>query len=391
MRTSRFLRLLGLIYSCLILSSLLLASEPGPPDGSDVLVFVNGDQLTGNLVRTSGDIVTFRSSMAGELTVRWSKIKELRSSRKFVVLNKGQKLDHKSVMQIESGNLTVKDNMINLSEKKVEAEIPVDHAANIVDKQTFQKQAIGEANFFRNWTGAANLGAIAILATQDTYSVNGGLNLVRESPGVEYLPARNRTLADYSNSYSRITQRQWPEAPPLPDLKISIFHADAERDQYISPRVYFLAQTAFDHNYTQGLDLQQIYGGGVGMTVIRRPSQTLDVRATLQYEKQKFVYEVAFRDDRNLIGSTFSTSYVLKLPYNLVFRQDVQYLPAYNLRYAYSIGEQNSLVFPLYKRLGLQLGTADSYLNDPPPATYPAAVTRPNSLQFTTGIRLSLK
>lgn len=391
MRFTRVLFLLGLVFPCLIVCRLAQASEVAQPDGSDVLVFINGDQLTGTLVRSIGDSVIFRSSMAGELTVSWSKIKDLRSPHEFVVLMKDQKLDHKAVRHIKSGTLTADHDTIDLNGKGGKAEILVARAANVIDKQVFEKQALKEPGFFHNWSGAANLGALAVLATQDTYSVNGGVNLVRESPGVDYLPARNRTLVNYSSSYSTITQRQWPEAPPLPDLKISILHADAEYDQYISPKVYVLGQTAFDHNFGQGLDLQQIYGGGVGMTVVKRPSQTLDVRATLQYEKQKFTYAVAFQDDRNLIGSTFSATYVLKLPHSMVFRQDVQYLPAYNLRYAYSYGERNSLVIPVYKRLGLQLGTADTYLNNPPPATYPAAVNRPNSLQFTTGVSLSLK
>lgn len=51
--------------------------------------------------------------------------------------------------------------------------------------------------------------------------------------------------------------------PGSPKLKTSIFHGDLERDPYL-PRShgYFFVQTAFDHNFSQGLNLQQMYDAG---------------------------------------------------------------------------------------------------------------------------------
>jgi hypothetical protein len=46
----------------------------------NVLIFTNGDKLTGHLVRSAGDKVTFNSEMAGEITVEWKKIQDLHSS-----------------------------------------------------------------------------------------------------------------------------------------------------------------------------------------------------------------------------------------------------------------------------------------------------------------------
>ena len=176
----------------------------------------------------------------------------------------------------------------------------------------------------------------------------------------------------------------------LPNLETAIFHADAERDEYVSERVYLLAQTAFDHNYSQGLDLQQVYGAGIGWTVVKQTNQTLDLKATLQYEKQEFLASVE-EENTNLVGSTFSINYLRKLPLKAVFKQQAQYLPAYNHPYAYSAYESNSLTFPMWKRLGFTLGTVDSYLNNPAPAIYPAPETKKNSFQFTTGVTYTLK
>jgi hypothetical protein len=195
---------------------------------------------------------------------------------------------------------------------------------------------------------------------------------------------------DFSSSYGKISAPGYTSAgvytaPAITET--SIFHADAERDQYMATRVYALAQTAFDHNFAQGLDLQQIYGAGVGWTSIKRPKQQLDLKATLQYEKQQFISS-AMGTNQNLVGSTIAATYVLKLPHNVVFNQQVAYIPAFNVIRAYSGNETNTLVLPVYKNFSFTVGTTDSYLNDPPPAEPP---TTRNSFQFNTGVTYAIK
>jgi hypothetical protein len=195
-------------------------------------------------------------------------------------------------------------------------------------------------------------------------------------PPVGWLDPRDRTAADFSGSYGKITE------PGSPTVKTAIYHADAERDEFFSARTYALAQAAFDHNFSQSLDLQQIYGGGLGRTVIKLPNQTLDLKATVQFERQDFIAATP-GENQNLIGSTIAANYVRKLPRNMVFNQQLAYIPAWNDMHAYSAGETDMFIIPAYKRLNLSLGTIDTYLNDPP-ATTPA--TKRNSFQFTMGV-----
>jgi hypothetical protein len=71
----------------------------------------------------------------------------------------------------------------------------------------------------------------------------------------------------------------------------------------------------------------------------------------------------------------------------------VAFIPAYNDFRAYSANETNTFAFPAYKRLSFSVGTADSYLNDPPvqpqPLTQPP--TKRNSFQFIMGISYAFK
>ncbi len=143
-----------------------------------------------------------------------------------------------------------------------------------MDKDTLDKQLYHEPGFFTGWNGAATAGATLVSATQNQYTVSGSVGLVRIVPTVSWLDTRNRTSTDFSSSFGKITQPAYstPTGPvAATTTKSSILHFDAERDEYFAPRFFGLAQTAFDHNFSQDLNLQQIYGGGMGWTSAEDP------------------------------------------------------------------------------------------------------------------------
>jgi len=400
------------------------AKKPAP----DVLVFMNGDRLSGKFLRVVAGTVSFHSDVLGDINVTWDKVRELRSSQKFVVLESNPGVHRQKVRQVPEGEISVSNQNLKVQDEGAAAadktsppaqtepaaqtasggreaaksepggaepaatvaSIPIKNAQYVLDETTYQKQLREEPNLFTGWNGSATVGVTIVEATDPQYTYTSAVTLVRTVPTVTWLQTRNRTTADFSSSYGEITSPAFTSGgvfTPETITKSSIYHADAERDQYLAPRIYALAQTAFDHNFAQGLDLQEIYGGGIGWTAIKKPKQQLDLKATLQYEKQQFI-STASGTNENLVGSTIASTYVAKLPRGLVFNQQVSYIPAYNVSRAYSANETNSLVFPLYKKLSFTVSTIDSYLNDPPPAEPP---TRLNSFQFTTGITYNIR
>ncbi len=365
--------------------------DPKPPP--DVIVFTNGDQLSGTFVHEIGGTVTFHSDIVGDINISWDKIKELRTQTKLAVLDKSVTLEKKKLPpHVPQGTITVAGEMITVHpDNNVMIEpIPVKDASFIIDQATLEKQLLKEPGFFAGWNGALTAGATIVEATQKQYTFNGAVALVRVVPTVSWLNPRKRTIVDFNGSYGKITQDAYISGGvfyPATDTKSALYHADAEQDWYFNPRWYFLATAAFDHNFSQGLDLQQIYGGGIGWTVVKQAKQQLDLKATIQYEKQNFI-NATDGTNQNLIGSTFSGTYVRKLPRGLLFNQQVAFIPAYNNTNAYSATESNTLAVPFYKSLAFSIGTLDSYLNNPPPALPP---TQRNSFQFTFGATYVLK
>jgi hypothetical protein len=369
------------------------AGKKAPAQPPDTLTFTNGDRLTGKLVRAVGQEVVFHSDMVGDLTVKWSQVRELHTSSRLSVLQKSVFVKHGVVTSaIPTGTLSVLDSLIVVQPENgaTIAPIPLKSVAYIVDEQTLRRQIAGHPGALAAWNGEITGGATIVQATDNQYTFSGAVALTRTAPTVSWLDTRNRSSIDFSGSFGKIIQPAYMSGGllvPASSSKSAIYHADAERDEYFSPRVYVLAQTAFDHNFAQALDLQEIYGAGIGWTAIKRPNQELDVKATLQYEGQSFL-EASAGQNQNLIGSTLNGAWAANLPHKVQFKQQVSWIPAYNNPYAYSASETDSLTMPFFKSFAFSVGTVDSYLNDPPPAIPP---TRRNSFQFTTGITYSIK
>jgi hypothetical protein len=363
----------------------------------DVLVLSNGDTLHGKFVNAIDGKVTFHCDPLGGLTLEWAKIKELHTDGNFAVFDKTVKIHGKrGAAALPTGTLEVANKSLTLHTKDgaAPAPIPVDNAEFIMDKAVLDKELYHHPGVFEGWNGAATAGASLVSATQNSYAFSGAIDLVRVVPTASWLPPRNRTSIDFIGSSGKITQPSYTIpgtgiTPPIfvPEVvtKSALYHAGAERDEFLTPRFFFLGQVAFDHNFAQDLALQQIYGAGFGYTFLKTPVQEANVKATIQYEKQEFISSGA--SNLNLIGSTISLSYILHRKF-LTYTQDLAYIPAFNEPDAWSVNETNMLAFPVYKNFSFSVGTLDSYLNFTPASLPP---TKHNSFQFTMGLTYAIK
>jgi hypothetical protein len=138
---------------------------------------------------------------------------------------------------------------------------------------------------------------------------------------------------------------------------------------------------AYDHNFSQGLDLQQSYGGGAGWTVIKNANQTLDLKVSLSYVSQRFKDS---KQNQNLVGATVAEHYSRTFVHGILFNEQLAVTPALNNINAYSAAGSAGLTMPVYKRFSLGVNTIDTFLNNPPPGF------KKNSFQLTTGLTYTL-
>ena len=359
---------------------MLAQATPSP----DTLVFVNGELLTGELERGNGDGVTFKSAMAGEITVKWANIKELHSSKSFALITKKEKLTRADALKLVPQGAVVAQNdgsagaparQITISGQQ----IAVADTSLVLPAADFDKAVNHQPDLFHGWGGVATAGATLVRATQDSTTFNGTIAITRATPTVDWLPPRDRTNLNYSQSYGTTSQ------VGTATVKTNIFHANAERDQYFSPRLFAYASATFDHNFSQGLSLQQAYGGGIGMSVVHTAKTQFDVKGDIQYQEESFLPTVPATASVNLIGSTFSETFLRHLPKGLLLNEFGSFTPSYNISSDYSGHVNASLTFPVYKGIGFNVGAVDDYLNNAPVGS------NKNSTQFTTGLTYTIR
>ncbi|WP_041592582.1 DUF481 domain-containing protein [Terriglobus roseus] len=359
------------------------ATTEAPPPAKDVLVFTNGDQLSGTLQRSAGDNVVFKSDMTGEITVPLSKIKELRTQGAFAVLKHN---DPVAVSQkVVPGKIVMNGTDVSVvtNDGNTGASVPVKDVAYLIDAQTFERDLAHTVSPWQGWGGTVNLGTTFSQSTIHGGSLAGGFSLIRQVPVLTFFRARNKTILNFQENYGVLTTPA-ALAGTTTDAqsKTSIMHADAERDEYFTKTFYVLAATSFDHNYSQSMDLQQIYGGGFGWTAFNTAVQQLDLKADVHYEKQQFFDRSI---NQNLIGSTFTESYRRTLPLKMTFTEQAAILPAWNNLNAYSANGTTTLLAPVFRRLGMNVTATDSFINNP------TSGYQKNSFTFSTGLTYSLR
>jgi hypothetical protein len=356
------------------------AQTPAPKPDPDTLLFTDGEKLIGHFVRSTGDNVIFKSDALGEQTIPWTKVKELHAAERYVVVGKSVKLTrHTDISGLPKGSVSAADQTLVLEPAPgaPPQRIPVAEAAHVVDEATFQNVLFHSPGFFEDWRGAVTGGVALVEATQRARSFTGAIALIRAVPLEGWLSPRNRTIVEFSVSDGSVTQ------PNTPKIKTNIFHADAERDEYFRGKdLYGFAQAAFDHNYSQGLDLQSNIGGGLGYTVIKKANEALDFKGSLTYIRQNFE---ANASDTSLFGSNFIETFSRRTARGIFFLQQITITPTWTELHDYSGSASGSVAIPVFKRLGFTTSLSDNYLNNPPPGF------KKNSFQLTTGLTYTLK
>ena len=392
LRRSMFFAL-GLIAG---LASRPLIAQDKPASTPDVVVFKNGDQLSGKLERSVGDSIVFKSDAVGEVTIPMNKVRELRSPSSFVLLKKDEKITRAPKT---AGTIAVIDDSVKEILPSGSSEtVPIKNIGYIVDGATYNKELNGNPGPFHGWDGSIIGGATVLQSTNFGQTFTLGTSLVRTIPSVAYLPLRTRSTFNLLETYGKLTQPQVPlptscngskTTPGCQDAvaKTNIFHTDFEHDKYITSRFYMLGGLSYDHNYAQGLSLQQIYGVGAGYTILLDAVQQLDAKTDVHYERQHFFQyapPLVSSPDQNLIGSTFGEAYKRILPGKILLTQSGTYIQSWNNTNAWSAIGAFGLALPVYHRFSLSVNFLDNYLNNP------AIGFNKNSMQFVTGVTYTL-
>jgi hypothetical protein len=349
----------------------------------DVLLFKDGEKLIGQLKSATATSLVFKSDMAGDITVDWTKVQELHSSRKFAAVPKDVIIRGKTAAdKVPQGAVAMVDQKLEIAASPTAPAhtMPPSDLASLVDEASFQR-ALQETSLMHGWKGGVTAGAAFTEATQKSETFTAALNMVRSVPDQSWLDLRSRSIFNLDEAYGKLSQ------PGTPTVKTSLYHIDAEQDYYFSRRLFLFGGAAFDHNFSQGLKLQQAYGGGLGFVAMKSDKEELDAKVSGDYIRQSFEAQppAVATASNSLFGTVFAETYIRHLAHGILFNEQGTFTPAWNETKDYSAFANAGLTLPVFHRFGVTLGAQDDFLNDPPPGL------KKNSFQATLGATYSFK
>jgi len=248
----------ALILLCIFLcSSPLLAQEK-----KDVIVMKNGDRLSGEIKGLSGGTLIFSLSYVdGDISVQWSQVAHLESSRLFVVKTESG--------LVYTGTIAIagdaKDPPI-----KIEVAEPPAKEVEVAQRQIIKLNPISNS-FWHRFDGAVNTGLLYSKGDESTqFNLSSQVVYTRERwfSQVDF----NSSLA--SNSGSNVTTRN---------------QIDFEASKLMRWNHWFYAGTAsFLQSSVQDIDLQSTIGAGVGRYLKNTNRSSISVFAGLGWQNAAY-------------------------------------------------------------------------------------------------------
>jgi putative salt-induced outer membrane protein len=137
--------------------------------------------------------------------------------------------------------------------------------------------------------------------------------------------------------------------------------------------------TDFQTDALQTLDLRSVFGGGLGLHVIKGDRTTLDLLGGVNYTREKY----SLLPSRSFAAASFGEELSHKLGMNTLLTQKLYIFPDLNDTSEYRATFNFGTVTKISKWLGWQTAFGDIYVTNPP------AGAKQNDIQLTTGLNFS--
>jgi putative salt-induced outer membrane protein YdiY len=270
---------------------------------ADQVAFKNGDRLTGTILKSDAKTLAIKTIVAGEVSVSWPEIVEVRSDLPLhVELVNGKML---------VGRVTTHDGVLDVATDTGAVEAPRD---NVVALRSAAEQSAYERSQRRGplygWDGGADAGFELTRGNSDTKNFRLAFRATRKT-------SRDQ-LTLYAQSVYSVDDL--PTARPHITANENSGGVRFGRD--LTERLFLFSNTDFMSDGLQDLNLRFVLGGGVGYHVINAEKKSLDLLGGMNFTHEDYV-EI----QRNLAAGQLGEEFKLKLGKNTSLIQNVAFFP----------------------------------------------------------------
>jgi putative salt-induced outer membrane protein YdiY len=233
--------------TCVLLMALFFCASAT----ADVLVFRNGDRISGRVMHKHNTALVFETPHAGTINVNWADIRTLATDKPVVLMIRDD--DALSTEILDTGP----EGQVVL--RNSQRSIPLQDITFI--NPTPEQSGVGIV-----YNGRANL------AATDTQGNTTNRRLYAETA----FAARTR---DYRyNIGAKINQQE-----DFGKQTASSWQIDGNYDWFLDKRTFRYVRSSFEHDRFKDIDLRSTVGGGYGLQLAENPRTNISIRGGLDY------------------------------------------------------------------------------------------------------------
>lgn len=331
---------------------------------ADKVVMVNGDRLTGKIIKKDGDSITIQTEMAGTVKIKWNAVAEVLSDEPMSLTTADGK--------VLEGNIATEESrfIIKLSEDEtvVVEKKELKTIRTPEEQKNFELQAkrLRERKITDFWSGTIDAGFSMTAGNSDTHSFTFGLRGVREMPDNKFTVYANALQVRNSTSgETKITaQSVW---------------TGARYDVDINKKWFAFSSGDFEYNKPQKLNIRAVLGGGAGYHAVRKDRINLDFTGGMTNNYENFSDGVK----RNSAELLFGEEAKIKINGRVRFNNRFVFYPNVSRFGNFRSLLDASLQTDINSWLGWQLTVGNRY------NSRPVSQTEKNDFLMSTGLRIS--
>lgn len=330
---------------------------------ADQVRFKNGDQLTGEILKSDAKNLLINTKVAGQVIVSWPEIQELHSDLPLhIVLADGKEL---------VGRMATRDGILEIAAANgVTVEAPKESVValrNNAEQSAYEKSQ--HRSLLRSWNGGVDAGFELTRGNSKTRNFRFAFAAARK--------VSQQEMRVYAESLYSIDDV--PGASPHVSANENRGGVRLDND-FASSRFFVFANTDFMTDALQDLNLRSVVGGGIGYHLIDRDNATLNLLGGANFTRENYS-EV----QRNLAAGQVGEELTLKLGKSTSLVQNLAFFPGLtrNDRGEYRSSFSLGTITKISKWLGWQNNFSDVYVTNPP------AGKKQNELVFTSGLHIA--
>jgi putative salt-induced outer membrane protein len=332
---------------------------------ADQVTLKNGDRFTGSIEKSDDKQLVIKTEFAGEITVQWAAIQDIKSDQQLHVGLKGG--------QTVVGPVNTTDGKIEVATKTAgNVEAPKENVVVMrSDAEQVAWEKLQHPGLLEGWEGGVNVGFGLTAGNSETK------NLALAFKGIR--TGLHNKLTMYAGSVYATS------ATATPNVTANNNKGGVRYDRDITKRLFGFVNADFFTDALQDLNIRAVGGGGLGMHVIKSEATTLDLLGGINYTHENYTQVPPFTGHlvHNFVAGTLGDTLTHKLGKNTEITQDAYFFPNFQSAGDYRATFDLGTVTKINKWLGWQNAFGDVYVTNPPFGK------KKNDVVFTTGLNIA--